>query len=82
VLQGAEPVPGGRVAGCCGKIRGAAKLIQSELGIGKAPERITQERRQVCEGCEEWDHGRCRNCGCYTWAKTRLTKEACPLGKW
>jgi hypothetical protein len=21
-------------------------------------------------------------CGCYTWAKTRLTNERCPLGKW
>jgi hypothetical protein len=67
---------------CCNKIKGAIKLAQSELGVGISPPDLTAERRKICEGCPEWEHGKCRVCGCYTFAKTRLTKETCPLGKW
>jgi hypothetical protein len=76
--------------GSCGKqpgvgqiVRGAIGLAKSELGIGTAisAEQIAA-RRSVCESCDRWDHGRCMECGCYTYAKTRLTHERCPLGKW
>lgn len=72
----------------CGKTpvsrmaRGAVKLAKAELGIGLADAQEVADRRIICEGCEHWDHGKCRECGCYTWAKTRLTKERCPVGSW
>jgi hypothetical protein len=45
-------------------------------------------REETCRGCEFWDSealngtGRCRKCGCSTWAKLRMTTEKCPIGKW
>ena len=70
---------------CCGRIsvvKGAVKLAQSELGLGIAADKTIAARRAACEACDRWDHGRCNECGCYTYAKTRLKSEACPLGKW
>lgn len=45
-------------------------------------------REAICRACPEWDAaalnatGRCRKCGCSTWAKLRMATERCPLGKW
>lgn len=45
-------------------------------------------RRRVCVSCEHWDSqalrgtGRCKLCGCSTWAKLRLATEKCPVDKW
>lgn len=69
----------------CGRIsvaQGAVKLIKSELNLGIAADEVIAERRAACESCDQWDHGRCKSCGCYTYAKTRLRSERCPLGKW
>lgn len=63
-------------------VSGAVKLAKSELGIGVIDADAIAVRRAACESCERWEHGRCLECGCYTWAKTRLTRERCPLGKW
>ena len=76
--------------GCCGQARtpiasaisGAVKIAKAELGIGRIRDEVVAERRAICEGCERWDHGRCTECGCFTYAKTKLRSEACPLGKW
>jgi len=68
--------------GCCGKVRGAVKLVQSEMGIGVADQATIGERRKACESCDRWEHGRCQECGCFTYSKTRLTTEGCPLNKW
>lgn len=62
--------------------KGAVKLAKSEMGFGIASDDVVSSRRGACESCDRWDHGRCMECGCYTWAKTRLTNERCPLGKW
>jgi len=46
------------------------------------------DREATCRACPEWDAqalnntGRCRKCGCSTWAKLRMATERCPLGKW
>lgn len=72
----------------CGKAKvtkfatGAVKLAKAELGIGMAEAETIARRRAACEACSSWDHGKCSSCGCYTWAKTRLTRERCPLDKW
>tara|TARA_R110000868_G_scaffold96911_1_gene266569 strand:+ start:388 stop:666 length:279 start_codon:yes stop_codon:yes gene_type:complete len=49
---------------------------------------ILAAREATCRACPEWDAqalngtGRCRKCGCSTWAKLRMATERCPLGKW
>jgi len=65
-----------------GMAAGAMKLAKSELGIGVVGEDVIASRREACEGCDRWNHGKCLECGCYTYAKTRLTRERCPLGLW
>lgn len=74
-----------------------AKRINSVLLSGKnftasgfatTPPEILAEREATCRACSEWDAaalnntGRCRKCGCSTWAKLRMATERCPLGKW
>lgn len=75
--------------GNCGKttpgklLAGATKLLRSELGLRVIQdESVIQARRQACEACEFWDHGRCKECGCYTFAKSRLAQENCPHNRW
>ena len=57
-------------------------------GFQTAPPEILAEREATCRACPEWDAsalnatGRCRKCGCSTWAKLRMATERCPLGKW
>lgn len=57
-------------------------------GFTTTPPEILAAREATCRACPEWDAaalnatGRCRKCGCSTWAKLRMATEACPLGKW
>tara|TARA_R100001198_G_C5132293_1_gene149990 strand:- start:65 stop:343 length:279 start_codon:yes stop_codon:yes gene_type:complete len=48
------------------------------------PEKIKQERMEICQGCEHWskESNRCRECGCQMRVKTSLTSSKCPLNKW
>ena len=63
-------------------VSGVSGLVRSHLNIGIAADEAIAARRAACEACDRWDHGRCGECGCYTFAKTRLRSEKCPLGKW
>ena len=57
-------------------------------GAPTTPPEILAAREDTCRACPEWDAaalngtGRCRKCGCSTWAKLRMATESCPLGKW
>ena len=57
-------------------------------GAPATPPEILAAREATCRACSEWDAaalnntGRCRKCGCSTWAKLRMATESCPLGKW
>lgn len=57
-------------------------------GFTATPPEILAAREATCRACHEWDAaalnatGRCRKCGCSTWAKLRMATERCPLGKW
>jgi hypothetical protein len=57
-------------------------------GFAATPPDILATREATCRACPEWDAaalngtGRCRKCGCSTWAKLRMATESCPLGKW
>jgi len=57
-------------------------------GFKPTPPEILTERESTCRSCDQWDAaalkntGRCKKCGCSTWAKLRMATERCPLGKW
>jgi hypothetical protein len=66
--------------GASKKFIGAGMLIATEEDVKK--------RLDICSTCEWWDSaalnktGRCKKCGCSTWAKLRMATEQCPIGKW
>ena len=57
-------------------------------GVPTINPEILAVREATCRACPEWDAaalnntGRCRKCGCSTWAKLRMATEKCPLDKW
>jgi hypothetical protein len=62
----------------------ATKAMASFVGSGfkTTPPDIQQKRIQTCIACEHHTGLRCKVCGCFTQAKTRLLHENCPIGKW
>jgi hypothetical protein len=60
-------------------IKSGAKIVDEET---------LNKRKEVCRTCEFWNSealggtGRCKKCGCSTWAKLRMATEKCPIGKW
>ena len=67
-------------------LRAVARFAHS--GFATTPPEILADRESTCRACDEWDAaalnatGRCRKCGCSTWAKLRMATERCPLGQW
>ena len=67
---------------------GAAVARFAKSGFTATPPQILATRESTCRECPEWDAqalnatGRCRKCGCSTWAKLRMAADRCPLGKW
>ncbi len=51
-------------------------------GFKTTPPELRQRRLQVCSTCEHHTGLRCKICGCFTSAKSRLLQESCPIGKW
>lgn len=49
-----------------------------------ASEEISKERYSICQSCPELVKltKQCKKCGCFMFAKTKLAKATCPLGKW
>lgn len=43
-----------------------------------------QARLATCAECELWDEetDECKRCGCPIFAKTALSSEKCPVGRW
>ena len=60
----------------------------ARAGFATTPPETLADREATCRVCDQWDAaalnntGRCRKCGCSTWAKLRMATERCPLGKW
>ena len=60
----------------------------ARAGFATTPPEALAAREATCRACPEWDAqalkgtGRCRKCGCSTWAKLRMATERCPIGKW
>jgi hypothetical protein len=67
---------------------GDALVRFARSGFAPTPPDILAAREATCRACPEWDAqalnatGRCRKCGCSTWAKLRMATERCPLGNW
>ena len=67
---------------------GKALVNWTDSGFTATPPDILSAREATCRECPEWDSaalnntGRCRKCGCSTWAKLRMATERCPIGKW
>jgi hypothetical protein len=67
---------------------GKSLLNWTASGFSPTPPEALATREATCRACPEWDAqalkgtGRCKQCGCSTWAKLRMATEACPLGKW
>ncbi|HOD83729.1 MAG: hypothetical protein BWX88_04864 [Planctomycetes bacterium ADurb.Bin126] len=84
--------------GCCQKIiHGAVALAKVALGADAASDPLVAARRDICRQCDQATRNsdprfaanrglttfsRCRKCSCFIAAKTRLTEERCPLGRW
>jgi len=60
----------------------------STLKFGRCTEEQIQARLVECKQCPHWDEngfkgtGRCKKCGCSTWAKLKLKSSSCPDGRW
>ena len=67
-------------------VRSAGRFARS--GFASTGAETLATREATCKACPEWDAqaingtGRCKKCGCSTWAKLRMASEKCPLGKW
>jgi tetratricopeptide (TPR) repeat protein len=62
----------------------ATKSMAQFAGSGfktTAPE-VQRQRLQTCASCEHHTGLRCKICGCFTSAKSKLLHESCPIGKW
>lgn len=67
---------------------GKALLKWASSGFSPTSPDTLAKRMEICKACSEWDSkalnetGRCKKCGCSTWAKLRMETERCPIGKW
>lgn len=39
-------------------------------------------RMQICNTCPDYAPPRCKLCGCFMTAKTKIPQAKCPAGKW
>lgn len=62
----------------------ATKSVAQFAGSGfkTTPPDVQRLRLQTCNACEHHTGMRCKICGCFTGAKSRLAHESCPIGKW
>jgi tetratricopeptide (TPR) repeat protein len=62
----------------------ATKAMSQFAGSGfkTTPPEVRRQRLQTCATCEHHTGMRCKICGCFTAAKSRLLQESCPIGKW
>lgn len=48
----------------------------------KAANYILEKRILVCKGCNYFQDGLCRACGCYVSLRAAVKKQSCPYKKW
>jgi hypothetical protein len=49
-----------------------------------ASDEVAENRYSICQQCPELIKltKQCKKCGCFMFAKTKLEKATCPIGKW
>lgn len=63
-------------------------LKWASANFALASQEEMDQRLNICRSCEWWNAeaykgtGRCRKCGCSTWAKIRVKTSGCPIGLW
>lgn len=58
-----------------------AEAIEDTIAL--APEELVTKRLEICHACPSLGVlNRCKECGCFMDAKTRLMNVECPLKKW
>ena len=76
VHHGPEPPPHG-------PLRDQGHGPVRRIGVQDDPvRRSSAVRLQTCATCEHHTGLRCKICGCFTAAKSKLLQESCPIGKW
>ncbi len=62
----------------------AALAVGRFIGSGFATTSSADQatRRAICNSCDRFDKGTCRECGCIITLKIKMASEACPLGRW
>jgi hypothetical protein len=69
---------------CCKKNVGS--FLESVGKIVHDPElvepQISKQRLDVCNNCEKFSNGICKECGCIMAIKTKFKVMVCPLEKW
>jgi len=68
-------------------IHGITGITKAATGQDRASQQTIIQRTQMCRDCPHAQitagvFGRCKLCGCATWAKVRNASERCPAGKW
>jgi hypothetical protein len=84
--SGAAAAPGKATTGP-GLLRMALSATKSMAqfagsGFQTSPPEVQRKRLQTCTACEHHTGLRCKICGCFTSAKSRILHESCPIGKW
>jgi Tfp pilus assembly protein FimT len=70
------------------KTASKAAVSFASSGFTTTDPKTLARREATCRSCDMWDAaainntGRCKKCGCSTWAKLRMASEKCPLDKW
>ena len=63
-------------------VKGGAKLLQAELGVGAAGSELFETRKAICLACPAYDFGVCTDCKCFLKSKCSIKSERCPQEKW
>jgi hypothetical protein len=65
------------------KLVAAAAAAEDLFNSIKLPEAQRNERLAICKACPHLSLiDTCNKCGCYMPAKTYLSGQSCPIGKW
>ena len=55
---------------------------EQAMRLDEAQNLTSQERYNICQGCERNFMGACRECGCIVALKVLWKSQSCPIGKW
>lgn len=62
----------------------AKNTAKAELMSLMVEEDIAANRKSICDSCDNLfkPTAQCKLCGCFIYAKTKISSASCPIGKW